>query len=240
MPFAGRTPERDVSAGAWIAAATAARPWPTVGALVPVVFDAYARVLHPAYRYEDEDDVEMTWGQVAAANGTTAHPLMQWPAITCAWEYVSEDSQPPIWDRAPDEGHLPTALAARMAAVLRRHTTTPDDCRFGVWAGCGVVEADAPALELPHREHWLIRGPAELAAANLAEEPSEQSAHLWWPADRAWCVATDIDLMSTYVGGSAACVAELLATPGLEVRAVDVGSAVDFASDRVNPVPPRA
>jgi len=240
VPFAGGKPETDVSAGAWIAAATADRSWPTVGSFLPAVFDAYARVLHPAYRYEDDDDVEVTWAEVAAANGTTAHPHMQWPGIAGGWEYVHEDSQPPVWDRAPDEGHLPSVPATRMAAVLRRHTGTPDDCWFGVRVGGGVVAADAPGLMLPNREHWLIRGPVELAAANLADEPSEQSAHLWWPADRAWCVATDVDLVSTYVGGSAACVADLLATPGLEVAPVDVDSAVDFASDRVNPVPPRS
>jgi len=29
-------------------------------------------------------------------------------------------------------------------------------------------------------------------------------------------VVTDVDLMSTYVGGSAACIADLMVTPGLE------------------------
>src|SRR5690349_23203664 len=41
-------------------------------------------------------------------------------------------------------------------------------------------------------------------------------ANLWWPDDRAWCVVTDIDLTSTYVGGSAGCIGELLAHTGLE------------------------
>ena len=45
------------------------------------------------------------------------------------------DSQPPVWDDAPSEGHLPVAVAARLAAVLRRHTGTPEECRFGRWDG---------------------------------------------------------------------------------------------------------
>jgi hypothetical protein len=71
----------------------------------------------------------------------------------------------------------------------------------------------------------------------MADEPSEQSATLWWPADRAWCVATDTDLMSTYVGGSAACVADLLAAPDLETAAVLPGDPIAFDQDPVNPAP---
>src|SRR6185312_3359869 len=160
VQFAGRHPETDLSPGAWVADGTAGARWPTVAALLPRGLAAYARVFHPAYRYRGDDDVEVTWREIAEDNGTTPHPLMQWPGITGGWEYCTEDSQPPLWDRAPDEGHLPTELAARLAAVLRRHTTTPSDCWFGVWVG-GVVLADAPALALAHREHWLVRGPVE-------------------------------------------------------------------------------
>ena len=239
MLFAGRPPETDLSPAAWLIAGTAGARRLTVAALLPAAFAAYARVFHPAYRYAGDDDIEVDWASVAAENGTTAHPLMQWPGITGGWEYCAEDSQPPVWDRAPDEGHLPADLAVRLTAVLRRHTATPEDCWFGVGTGGGWA-ADAPTLALPDREHWLIRGPLDLAAANLAPEPSEQSAHLWWPADRAWYVATDIDLMSTYVGGSAACIADLLVTPGVEAAPVTPKDGVDFASDALNPVPPRS
>ena len=37
-----------------------------------------------------------------------------------------------------------------------------------------------------------------LPAAGLPEP------NLWWPADRAWRVASDIDLPSTYLGGTRA------------------------------------
>ena len=239
MALAGRPLEDDVSAGGWIAAALRDRPWGTVAALVPAVFPAYGRILHPAVRYADDLDVDVPWAAVAAANGTVAHPLMQWPAVTGGWEFVSEDDQSPLWDDSPAEGHLPSAVAARLAAVLRRHTGTPDDCWFGVWKGWGDVPPAATPLRLPGRDHLLVRGPVELAAANLAAEPAEQSANLWWPADRAWCVATDVDLMSSYVGGSAACLAELAATPGLEVLPAAPGDPVTYAADRRNPVPER-
>jgi hypothetical protein len=44
------------------------------------------------------------------------------------------------------------------------------------------------------------------------------SPNLWWPDDRAWCVATEIDLAWTYVGGPAALISDVLANPRLEAQ----------------------
>ncbi|HEX2074912.1 MAG TPA: hypothetical protein VHF92_14095 [Geodermatophilus sp.] len=236
MAFAGRPVETDVTPGAWLADALHPSPG-RVGSLVPPTFPAFARVFHPAVRYAEDDDIDVTWAEVAAANGRTAHAAMQWASITGSWEYHGEDDQPGLWNDAPADGHLPAPVAARLAAVLARHTTTPDDCWFGVWSGFGFITADAPTLALPGREHWLVRGHIELAAANMADEPHEQSASLWWPADRAWCVATDIDLASTFVGGSVACIADVLAADGLETAAVTADCPVGRDTDRINPPP---
>ena len=231
-------------AQAWIAEAL--RPFSDhcVGSLVPPVFEAYARVFHPAVRYPDEWDLvpgtddpdeDVTWADVAAFNGRTAHPAMEWASITGSWEFRGNDDQPGLWNDAPAEGHLPVSVAERLVGVLARHTTTPDDCWFGLdttWhAGTG------PRLTLPAREFVLVRGPVGLAATNFDMEPAEQSANVWWPADRAWFVATDIDLMTTYVGGSAACVAELVAAEGLEVSPVPADQKVTWDADTVNPPP---
>src|SRR3954453_16917297 len=210
---------------AWIAEGLL--PWSEhrVGSLVPSVFEAYARVFHPAVRYPDDDlfgidsdepDEDVTWAEVAAFNGRTAHPAMEWASITGSWEYRGSDDQPGVCNDAPAEGHLPVSVAGRLAALLSRHTTTPDDCWFGLWDGFGHTPATELTLALPSREYWLLRGPVHLAATNLADEPAEQGPNLWGPADRSWVVATDIDPMTTYVGGSVACIADLLAADGLE------------------------
>jgi hypothetical protein len=234
--IAGRPVETDTSGAAWI---------PASGWLVPTVFPAYARVLHPAIRYAGDDDLEVSWAEVADANAAVAHPLMQWPAITGGWEFVHEDDQSPLWDDSPAEGHLPVSVASRLMDVLRRHTATPDDCWFGVWAGFGwqAPDTDVPpaaACELLGREYLLLRGPIDLATANAAPEPAEQSVNIWWPADRAWCVVTDVDLMSTYVGGSTACIDDLLAAADLEVVPAAVADPVHMGADVINPVPERA
>ena len=89
---------------------------------------------------------------------------MQWASITGSWEFRGNDDQPRLWDDAPAEGHLPVAVAARLAAVLRRHTTTPDDCWFGLWAGFGFDRHDrGPTLDAARAASTvLVRGPVEL------------------------------------------------------------------------------
>jgi hypothetical protein len=216
VQLGGLPVEDDVSRGVWISSARRRGEPGTVSALVPAVFEAYARVLHPAIRYDGDDDIEVPWADVAAHNGTVVHPHMQWVAVTRG----PVDSQPPVWDDGPSEGHLPVSVAARLTGVLGRHTGTPDACLLGRWDGFGydLADSDVPPRLLLRggKDVVLVRGEIADVARNLAPEPHEQSANLWWPADQAWCVVTDIDLMSTYVGGSAACITDLLATPGLE------------------------
>ena len=240
MQLAGRPVETDLSPAAWAAEALAGRPPGTVAALVPSVFEACARVFHPAVRYAGLDDVDVPWAEVARANGTTAHPAMAWGSLTGSADYYTEDNQSPLWDDAPAMGHLPEHVAAAVTAVLRRHTTTPGDCWFGLSAHHltgPVTDLSVPAVDLGGRRFWLVRGPVQLAAANLLPEPASQSANVWWPADRAWFVATDIDLVTTYVGGSAACVADLLDAPALEAAEVSPGQRTTEDADTVNPEP---
>jgi hypothetical protein len=243
VQFAGLPVETDVSTGVWISSSRRRGEPGTVSALVPAVFEAYARVPHPAVRYAGDDDVEVPWSEVAGHNGTVAHPLMQWVALTGGWEYLTAAGQPPVWDDAPSEGHLPVPVAARLAAVLARHTGTPEDCRFGRWDGYGF---DAAALDgLPRlllrggHDVVLVRGTIADAVRNFAPEPHEQSANLWWPADQAWCVVTDIDLTSTYVGGSQACIGEVLGSAGLEAVAAFPGDLTGHVADTINPMPVR-
>ncbi len=235
MPFAGRDAEPDVTAGRWIT--DAVRIGSGLAALLPPVFPAVARIFHPAARYVGADDVDVRWAEVAAANGTTAHPLMQWGAITGSLDFYEEADQSPLWEGAPARGHLPVQVAAALVDVLGRHTGTPGDCWFGIWDGHPAVASDGPRLTAGGRAYWLVRGPVTLAGANMAPEPWEQSANLWWPADRAWCVLTDAELVSSYVGASVACVADLLADPRLETAPATAEQPLREGADTVNPPP---
>lgn len=230
MQLAGRPVEDDAAATSWLTAALLPSRPRRVGSLVPPVFAAYARVLHPAVRYEEDDDVAVPWAAVARHNRRTAHPLMQWPSITGSWDYVSDLDQPGVWNDAPAEGHLPVEVARPLGAVLARHTAVPGDCWFGLAADA------APELANGH-PYLLVRGPVALAVANFVPEPAEQGPSLWWPGDRAWCVVTDPHLTSTYVGGTAAAIADLLAADGIETWEAEPGDPVMPDSDPVNPAP---
>jgi hypothetical protein len=78
-------------------------------------------------------------------------------------------------------------------------------------------------LNLPFRSYYLLEGP--FAALDLgwnitAESFVPQSPNLFWPQDRAWCVASEIDLFYTLVAGSEALAADLLAVPRFEAARV--------------------
>ncbi|MGH8614080.1 MAG: hypothetical protein ACREYF_19145 [Gammaproteobacteria bacterium] len=58
--------------------------------------------------------------------------------------------------------------------------------------------------------------------------------NIWWPEDRKWCVATDIDLDSTYVGGSEACIDALVNDARFEVLPTTLDAPVYMEADTLN------
>jgi hypothetical protein len=125
----------------------------------------------------------------------------------------------------------------------------------------------APYFELPHRGYFLFEGsidaatetfssfeqdsPSAVALTPISRAPvvaSEiqrpswshyRSAALWWPQDGAWCVATEVDFESTYIGGPRDCIDAVLADPSLEAMTIDIGHGIGWESDTLNPNPLR-
>ena len=103
--------------------------------------------------------------------------------------------------------------------------------------------ATPAGTELPHRAHVLFRattGDLEALADGRAVadvepfRPGWRTPNLVWPDDRSWCVATEVDLDSTVVGGSRALVDDLLAAPDLEVLEVTERDSLGWYDDAVN------
>ncbi len=147
--------------------------------------------------------------------------------------------QPGVYDFAPCAGSLPPELVEPLTAALTHYTTTPDRCWFAVWDGFGGTRADvrsAPAFHLLGRDYHLLTGPMGAVAESVLD-PGGQSPNLWWPDDEAWCVATEIDLNTTYIGCSEACGDAILAATELEALRIDPSAGISWRSDPLNPWP---
>ena len=229
-----------------------------VGSVVPDGFPAYARVLHPA---RDWDDHPVRWDEVAERTGRTAHRLMQFDAIARPVRSANGGGRVPWGGDAPREGDLEPDLLLALCDVLVRHTTTPEKCRHCLWNGYGWIhgspatwvltfggaptgpelpafpseEASRSTVHMSHRDYLLFTGPCH-AALDMGDPRglSPQSPNLLWPADRAWCVATEIDLHCTYVAGSTDLVDEILAHPALETWPAAPGDPITLDSDLLN------
>ncbi|OBG28051.1 hypothetical protein [Mycobacterium sp. 852002-51057_SCH5723018] len=209
-----------------------------VGSLVPAVFAAYARVLHPAR----DGGESVRWAQIARANRRTVHPEMQFTRLIGYRSRYSPGypaKQSGVFDEAPEVGTLPPDVAAWLARTLARHTATAGQCWFAVWDGHGCLDEafqSRPTFQLPNRNYHLARGPVAAAAQSLGTTPGRHlSSNLWWPDDQSWCVATDIDLDSTYVGGSEACIEEIIANSQLEAMPLGATAGITADSDILNP-----
>ena len=62
----------------------------------------------------------------------------------------------------------------------------------------------------------------------------DQSPNLWWPEDRAWFVATEIDYAWTYIGGSPVPIEALVVDARLEVLPALLTDKPFYDSDTVN------
>ena len=212
------------------------------GTHVPVVFEQYARILHPAL---SGPHAPVRWDEVAGSSGRTIHALAQWESIS---RPPDGRRSPHLFVQAPRRGGLPPDQLASLCRLLTRFTGTPDRCFIGVWEGYGWLplsdHAAARELRLDQRTFLVIEGSIAGATAvgsrywNGPFQPEPPT--LIWPADRAWFVASDPDLDSTYVGGSTAMIEALLATPGLEAWPIGSTDRVTLDSDTINGIPPDA
>ena len=220
----------------------------TVNAVMPRGFEAYARILHPAWRVRREGGrlvrTPVRWSEVAELRGTTAHRLMQWPQVWAlpqfddsAIEYCVDAGLAPI--EGPDEGRLPPQVARVIHQVLSAHTDTPAPCWFGVWVGFAYeYRKEIPAtrsLSTQYREWDLFRAPLDALTLNFFDVGDffYQSANIAWPDDRSWCLATDIDMKSSYLGGTKALIEAVLRHEALE--AYEASTDDPLCVDDVNP-----
>jgi hypothetical protein len=191
-----------------------------VGSFIPEGFAAYARVFHPPYRGTPEGkQIPVRWRDIAAANDRTLANEMKLLDSRCYPSDTSASGEE-LWYHQPQTGNMPREIAARLIPILAAHTLTPESYWFAVWEGYPDVHTrfgEAPSFSVPQRNMFLLKGTAEDALSTLSDvDWIYRSPNLWWPDDRLWCVVTEIDFTWSYVGGSSACVEQILADTELE------------------------
>lgn len=220
----------DVTAAGWLVAALA--PWKrpmATRSLVPAVFSAYARVLPPA---EIEGEIEgrrWSWREIAQRTGAVVHAGARYCAVS-GWDRQPEAAAPQPWG-VPWDGALPPQETLALAAALSAFTSTPQSAYFCVWEGHGDELTNALAgrparVRAENRNYHLLTGPVA-AVTGVSEGFTHRIPSLWWPRDRAWVVATEIDGYNTFVGASSDAVAALLVDPTLEAVPADPGTLLD-------------
>jgi hypothetical protein len=212
-----------------------------VGGLLPHGFAAYARILHPAAARpaaSERDGGPVRWATVAAWSGRTIHPLVEFDAVARPSDGVAGSSPPFV--EPPREGHLIQPDLSALLDVLARQTDRADRSWFCLWDGYGWVQEarNTPRVRLPSRDYLLFEG-ALAAATDMGWQMTDafrapQSPNLFWPDDQRWCVATEIDLDSTFVGGSVALIDGLLADRRLEALPSDLADPVSAGTDEIN------
>lgn len=210
-------PSSDLSAAEWLT--EHAQPWPRLALFGPPVFGAYARLrflpdpVEPGQAEADavvEHDVPVheihllrRLAEVLQHRTTTPND-----AYHCLWEGAGDlrgDTLRFLVDRTTREKReVPRARPAFPAEVL-----------------------NGPMVKHEHRNYYLFRGPVSdlgnWGAADMAPGVSRHnlSPAFVWPADHAWCIASDTDPHWAGIGASEEVVAELLTIPDLDVVEAD-------------------
>lgn len=243
----------DVAQADWIGPRLAPFMSGQVTSVVPSGFAAYARILHPATDDEGTREVrwadvgartglelrpgagfaeiallpqtghdpdpaldlvapqEGTLGRsdaAALAGLLRAHTTTPWDCWFCLWDgygWETSSSWSMVWEAAGGAARPQDALASEPPSV-------PPEVLGG------------PRVHLPDRpdrRQLLYRGEVDAALAFC--ESDQLTPNLWWPADRAWCVGTDLWADETYVGGSRELVAAVLGDRRLEAQPAEPG-----------------
>jgi hypothetical protein len=235
----------DPSPGDWVVAAMRPRDPEgiRVGSFMPDVFDAYARILHPAGG-RGGADAGLRWSDVASMLSKPFHDEVQFIDLVDGARY----EHPLLGDIEPLSGSLPLHVLNSLTAFLGRWTDVGEHCWFAMWEGNGAwwsgahygdttfdVERDLvlramPRLGSPHdRRYFLMRGPLRAMSA-LFDAAASQSPALWWPESRRWLVSTEVDAYSSYVGGPSELITSLLGYDDIEALPSRLDAPLDWGN----------
>lgn len=195
-------PCSDLAAAKWIAASD--EWWWNLVTLGPPAFQAYARlrfIPDPAHEGQSEND--------AARRA----------------------------DAPSDNDLLRTAVG-----TLLQHTGSPAEGYLLIWDGWGRESFPervlrTPRVVIPNRKYYLSRVSLPDFVSGAVEEAWQAETRrsmphpaFIWPADRAWCITSDVDPHWAGIGAEQALIDSLLTEPRLDVVRVEPNEQLPFYS----------
>jgi hypothetical protein len=251
---AGVELQTDVSPARWVVDALA--PWRREGvrvrSLLPAVFDAYLRVFHPASGFGHRAP-PIRWADLARRRGLELSADITYFDLVGA-QGVGEEH---LGIAPPLDGQLPGDVCAALRDALEPRTSTPSDAWYWLWDGYGSLWSNAhgqlasnpasraeqrrlraegrdhdrrmeafPRIRTENRTYFLMRGSVR-SVCELEVDGWEVLPNLWHPDDRTWCVVTEIDGYSTYVGATREAVEAVRADPRIESVSVTADAPLD-------------
>ena len=210
-PYVSLAPCSDLSPARWIVASKA--PWQRLVGFGPSGFAAYARLRFlpdPAHAGQRESDV--------------GDARCETEELQLLFEVLATHTRAPdecyfcLWDGWGDiYGGGAVAVLGDRGDVRPQPTVAP---------AFPPSVLDGPKVIVPHRAYFLFRGPASEAGDWGATDmwpgqPRRYKPGFAWPADHAWCVASDVDPHWAGIGADAPVIDELVGDPRLDVVPAD-------------------
>jgi hypothetical protein len=143
------------------------------------------------------------------------------------------------WLDAPVIGQARGEHDASVRAAVSEQTRRPQaESVLAIGSHDPILDSDGPRFRLSGRDYLLFYGPLQSATSlgywSTPDVFQAQSPNLFWPADRAWCVATEIDFDSTLVAGKRTLIDALLEAPALDAWPVHPDDSLASDADCTN------
>ena len=125
--------------------------------------------------------------------------------------------------RLPPHRTTEIDMARTALEALAGYSSSTRHCYICVWAGGATFRDPAltagPVLDLPHRRYVLLTGTLDDLAgwSDLFDSEVRSAPAFVWPADHAWCFASDVDPHWAGIGAAREVVDHLVAARNLDV-----------------------
>jgi hypothetical protein len=204
-------------------------PWVHhVSELLPSGYHSYLRLFHPFVPWTSKkadpipEGQSLTWESVADEAGVSFHGELGWQSLEPVIPILPDGGR----RYATYEGQIERSTANKLMAVLA--ASGPAQRVYFVYSHPGCL------IATPNHEPLAFLGEStDFEAVIDAAAPAYGPTYIW-PEDRRWVVATDYDLLSTYIACDARACEALMAESGLETLPVSLNTRIDKGSDQLN------